>query len=72
MALTVVTVLFSAYCGTLDRLRLHHARAGLRIAVQEDPQAFADSPVDPLPSTIDTPLSERVVNGGPSREVLRK
>jgi hypothetical protein len=69
---SVVTTLFSAYCGTLDRLGINHTCAGLGISPQANPKAFSDSPVDPLPGAIDTPLSEIVVDGGPSRKVMRK
>ena len=46
--------------------------AGLRISVQANPKALADSLVDPFPSTVDTPLPEIVVDGRPSRELVRK
>jgi hypothetical protein len=45
----VVTALFSAHPGALDRLAVHHARAGLRISAQANPEAFSDGSVDPLP-----------------------
>jgi len=63
---TVVTALFSAYCGSLYRLAIHNACTGLRVSPQPDPKAFSDSPVDSLPGTIDAPFSEVVVEGGPS------
>ena len=31
---------------------------------------MADGPVDPLPGAVDTPFSEIMVDGGPSREVV--
>src|SRR5215217_1908720 len=65
---TVVSTLFSAHSGALDRLGVHHpGTTGLWISVQANPKALADSPVDPLPGAIDTPFSEIVVvEGGPS------
>src|ERR671921_480840 len=60
---TIVTALFSAHRGTLHRLRIHHARAGLGISLQAYSQAFSESPVDPLPGTIDAPFSEVVIDG---------
>lgn len=69
---TVVTAIFSAHRGALYRLGVHHASAGLRISPQANPKAFSDGPIDPLPSAVDTPLSEIVVDGGPSREVVGK
>ena len=64
--------LFSAHSGCLHRLGIHHARAGLRIPLQADPQAFADGLVDPFPGTVDAPFSEVVVDGRPSRKVVRE
>src|SRR3712207_4996748 len=69
---SVVTALFSAYCGTLDRLGIHYACTGVRISPQANPQPFADGPVDLLPGTVDPPGSEIVIDGGPSREVVGK
>src|SRR5215213_9333844 len=69
---SVVAALFSAHRGTLDRLAIHHARAGLRIPPQAHPQPFADGPVDPLPGAVDTPSSEVVVDGGPPGKVVGK
>jgi len=69
---SVVTALFSAHCGTLDRLGINHPCTGLRISFQANLQAFADSLVDPFPGTVDTPLSEIAIDGGPARKVMRK
>jgi hypothetical protein len=69
---SVVTTLFSAYCGRFDRLRIHYARAGLGIPLQTDPQTFPDGPVDLFPGTVYAPGSEVVVNGRPSRKVVRE
>jgi hypothetical protein len=66
----VVTPLFSAHRGTLDRLAVHHACARLRIPLQADPEAFSESTVDPLPGTIDAPNPKIMVDSGPSREVV--
>jgi hypothetical protein len=52
---TVVSTLFSAHSGALDRLRVHHARTGLRIPPQANPKAFTGGTVDLLPSAVDTP-----------------
>ena len=67
---SVVTPGFSAYRGGLYRLGIHHARAGLGIPFQANPQAFADGPIDPFPGPFYAPSSEVVVDGGPSREVV--
>jgi Ca2+-binding RTX toxin-like protein len=40
---TIVTALFSAHRGTLHRLAVHHARAGLRISLQAHSQAFSET-----------------------------
>jgi hypothetical protein len=69
---SVVTSIFCAYRGGLDRPRIHHASTRLWISLQTNPQAFADGPVDLLPGTVYAPFSEIVVDGGPSREVVRK
>jgi hypothetical protein len=44
----------------------------LRISAQANPEAFSDGSVDPLPGAVDTPFSEVVVDGGPSRKVVRE
>jgi hypothetical protein len=49
---SIVTALFSAYCGSLDRLGINHACTGLGISVQANPKAFSDSLVELLPSTV--------------------
>src|SRR5919107_3485392 len=69
---SVVTALLSAHRGALYRLAIHHARTGLRITLQADPQPFSDGPVDPFPATVYAPFSEVVVDGGPSGEVVGK
>ena len=69
---SVVTTFFSAHSSSLDRLTVYYAGTGLRVSLQSHPQAFPDSSVDPFPSTIDTPFSEVVVGGGPSRKVMRE
>jgi hypothetical protein len=69
---TVVAALFSAYPSALDRLAIDNARARLGISVQANSQALSDSLVDPFPGTIYAPFSEVVVNGGPSRKVVRE
>ena len=48
---SIVTPLFPAYRGALDRLGIHYARAGLRIPAQANPQPFTDGAVDPLLGT---------------------
>jgi hypothetical protein len=64
---SVVTPIFCTYCGSFYRLGIDYASAGLRVPLQANPkEAFADRAVDPLPSTVDTPLSEVVVDGRPS------
>ena len=47
-------------------------RERLRVSFQANQQTFSDSPVNPLPDAIHAPLSEVVVNGGPSRKVVRE
>jgi len=69
---TIVTAFLSAYPGTLYRLGIHYAGTGLRISLQADPQAFPDCRIDPLPGAVDAPLSEVMVDGGPSRKLVRK
>jgi hypothetical protein len=69
---SVITPIFAAYCGTLDRLAIHHAGAGLRISVQANTKAFTDRPIDLFPGAVDAPSSEVMVDGGPSREVMGK
>jgi hypothetical protein len=68
----VIATFFSAHRGSLDRLTIHDARTGLRIPLQANSQAFPDSPVDALPGTVYAPGSEVVVDGGPSRKVVRE
>ena len=67
---SIVTPLFPAYRGALDRLGIPYARAGLRIPLQANPKAFSESSIDALPGTVDAPFSEVVIDGGPSREVV--
>src|ERR687898_3208903 len=69
---SVVAALLSAHRGALYRLRIHHARTGLRVPLQANPEAFSYGPIDPFPGTVDTPFSEVVVDGGPSGEVVGK
>ena len=67
---SVVAALFYSHRGTLHRLAIHHARAGLGIPFQANAQAFAAGGIDPLPGAIDTPFAEVSVNGGPPGEVV--
>src|SRR5215208_2668017 len=69
---SVVSPLFAAHPGALDRLAIHHARAGLRTSAQANPEAFAECTVDPLPGAVDTPFPEVPVNGWPPGEVVGK
>ena len=62
----------SAHRGTLHPPGIQHARAGLGIALQADPEAFADGRVDPFPSSVYAPFSEVVVDHRPSGEVMGK
>src|SRR3990170_4804871 len=66
----VVTSIFSAHRGGLNRLGIHHARAGLRAPFKADPQPFAAGPVDPLEGAVDPPGPKIMVDGGPSRKVV--
>jgi hypothetical protein len=54
----------SAYAATPKRFNPHPYQTGSK--------AFTDGTVDLLPSAVDTPLSEIVVDGRPSREVVGK
>jgi hypothetical protein len=64
---SVVSALFCAHHGALERLGIDHTSAGLRISSQANPQeAFSYCPIDTLPGAVDRPLSEIVVVGGPS------
>jgi hypothetical protein len=69
---SVLTAIFSAYCGTLDRLGIHHPGTWLGISLQANPKAFSYGPIDTLPGAVDTPLPKVVVDGGPSRELVRQ
>jgi hypothetical protein len=71
---TVVTTLFSAHSPVVltDWLSTMPA-TGLSISLQANSQTFSDSLVDPSPRAIDAPFSEVVVvDGGPSRKVVRE
>jgi hypothetical protein len=46
---SIVTSVFSAHSGTLYRLAIDYAGAGLRISLQADAQAFSEGSVDALP-----------------------
>ena len=63
----VVAAFLSAYSGSLD-----YASTGLRISLQAQPKAFPDSLIDPLPSAVDGPSPEIVVDGRPPRKVVRE
>src|SRR5687767_6473300 len=63
---SIVATLFSAHSGSLDGLGIHYARAGLRVSFQANPQTFSESSIDPLPSAVDAPGSEIVIDSGPS------
>jgi hypothetical protein len=67
---SVLTPVFSAYRGALDRLGIDHARAGLRIPFQANPKALADGAVDVRPATVDAPFPEVPLNGGPPGKVV--
>jgi hypothetical protein len=67
---SVVAALFSTHRGALHRLRVHHARAGMGIPFEADPEAFSDSSVDPLPSSVYAPFPEVPIDGGPPGEVV--
>jgi hypothetical protein len=68
----VVATLSSSYPGSLDRLAIHYARAGLGVPLQADPHTLAQSGVHPLPGSIQAPETEVVVDGLPGREVVRQ
>jgi hypothetical protein len=67
-----ITAFLSAHACALERLGIHYAGAELRISLQSDPQAFPNCCIDPFPGAVDTLLSEVVVDGGPSRKLVRK
>src|SRR5215208_3637121 len=66
----VVTALFSAHAGRLDRLAVHYGCAGLGVSLQADPNALTEGGVHPLPRPIQTPEAEVVVDGLPWWEVV--
>jgi hypothetical protein len=65
-----VAAFLSTYPGSFDRLGIRDARARLRIPVQANPNTFPDSPVDPLPSTVDAAFPEVMVDGRPPRKFV--
>ena len=68
----VVSPLLSSYAGGFRGLRVHNASARLQISARTDPQDLAQGGVKALPSTVDAPLPEPVVDAFPRREVLRQ
>src|SRR3712207_2956449 len=62
----------SSHTGSLDRLAVHYACAGLRISLEVYSQTLAQLRVQILPGTVDTPSSEVVVNGLPGRKLMRQ
>src|ERR671917_652037 len=62
----------SSHTGSLYRLRIHYARARLRISFEAYSQTMAQSSVYPLPGTVDAPSSEVMVDGLPRRELMRQ
>jgi hypothetical protein len=69
---SIVTPVFSAHSGTLYRLAIDYAGAGLRISLQADAQAFSEGSVDALRGAVHAPLPEVMVDGRPSGEVVRE
>jgi hypothetical protein len=68
----VVTAFLSAHARSLYRLAVHYAGPRLGISLQAHPQAFPDGPIDLLPGAVYAPFPEVVVDGRPSRKVVRK
>ena len=62
----IVAALFSAYSGRLYRLTIYDAGARLRVSVETNPNPLAQRSVHPLPGSIQTELSEVVVDAAPS------
>jgi len=69
---TIITSLFSAHPGGLDRLGVHYSSAGFGISPASSAQAFADRAVHPLPSAVNAPDPEVVKDGLPRWEVVRQ
>jgi hypothetical protein len=67
---SVVTSPIPSHTGALDRLAIHHASARLRVPLHADPQALAQGGVHPLPSAVEPPRSEVMVDGLPGWEVV--
>src|SRR5215213_6294169 len=68
--LTSVVASLSSYPGSLYRLRIHYARAGLRIPPETCSQTMAQGGMQPLPGTIDAPDPEVMMDGLPRRELM--
>jgi hypothetical protein len=67
---TVVTALFATHAGSLDRLTVDDACAGLGVPLEADPHSLAQGGVHPFPCSIQTPEAEVVVDGLPGWEVV--
>src|SRR5215208_2763363 len=68
----IVSSLLPSHAGTLDRLAIYYAGAGLRISSHTDSHPLAQGGVQPLPGAVDAPSSEVMVDGLPGREFMRQ
>src|SRR5215203_3201235 len=68
--LSSVVASLSSYPGSLHRLRIHYASAGLRIPLEACSQTMAQGIMQPLPGTIDAPNPEVMMDGLPRRELV--
>lgn len=62
----------SSHSGSLHRLGIHYARTRLRISPEAYSQTMAQGSVQPLPSTVDAPNSEVVMDSLPGRKLVRQ
>ena len=67
-----VAALLSTDIGRLDGLLVHDPGARVGVTAGDNPQALADRPVQALPSPVEAPLAEVVVDGLQGRKVARE
>ena len=69
---SIVATFFAAHPGGLDALAVDDASAGLWISPEVHPCPPAQCLVQPLPSAVNAPEAEVVVDGFPGREIMRE